>query len=186
MMELKKIRIMRIVITLLLLIGSFGAMAQKYKSSESYIRFFSDAPMEDIEAENEDATSIVDWDSKALVFVVPISSFQFEKKLMQEHFNENYLETDKYPKAFFKGKIVEWDEGQGSAKASGELEIHGVKQNVEMNGELKRTDKEMEISAVFNVRLEDYKIKIPKAVFYNIAEEVEVTVKFNYGLYEKN
>lgn len=178
---------MKNTINILLILAAFGASAQKLKSSESYIRFYSDAPMEDIEAVNENATSIIDMENKTLVFVVPITSFEFDKSLMQEHFNENYLESDKYPKAIFKGKIESWngEEGENDAIAKGEFEIHGEKQQVEVSGKIIKNGDQLKVSAVFVIRLEDYKIKIPKAVFYNIAEEVEVTIKFDYQPYEK-
>ena len=174
---------MRSLIFFLLALVFTGASAQRFRSEQSHIKFFSDAPMEDITAINEEASSIVDLDSREMVFVVPIKSFQFEKKLMQEHFNENYLESEKYPKAFFKGKISEWngENGENPATATGELEIHGIKQDVTIEGTIIRSDDDtMTISAVFPVKLEDYKIKIPKVVFYKIAEEVEVTIKIDY------
>ena len=162
--------------------------AQRYKSSTSYIRFFSDAPLEDIEAVNEGSSSIIDATTKAIVMVVPIKSFVFEKSLMQEHFNENYLESDKYPNATFKGKIQEWDGsiGKFSSKATGTMEIHGVTQEVTLEGELEFDGKKMNVNSTFVIKLKDYKVKIPKAVFYNIAEEVEVTAQFEYLPYEKN
>lgn len=176
-----------ILIVILVLFG-ISASAQRYKSTESYIKFYSDAPVEDIEAVSEKVTSIIDVESKSVVFVVPISSFEFEKSLMQEHFNENYLETEKYPKSIFKGKITEWSGGKGksAAKVEGELDLHGVKKQVSMEGEIDFQDDKLTVTSVFMIKLEEYKIKIPKAVFYNIAEEVEVTVKFEYAPYEKN
>ncbi|NQZ78086.1 MAG: YceI family protein [Ekhidna sp.] len=167
---------------------SLSCLGQRYKTDSSYIRFFSSAPMEDIEAINNSATSIVDIETDAMVIVIPINAFQFEKKLMQEHFNENYLESEKYPKATFKGKIVEWSKNKGvsKAKAEGTLELHGVEKEVSIEGEIDYTDDVIKISTVFSIKLEDYKIKIPKAVFYKIAEEVEVTAKLEYKTYEKD
>lgn len=170
------------------LLISISVSAQRYKSSESFVRFFSEAPLEDIEAVNENATSIVDVASKSIVIIVPIKSFEFEKKLMQEHFNENYLESDDYPNAVFKGKITDWEgeEGTSKAVAKGTLEMHGKTQEVEISGDLEYQNNVLKLSTVFPIKLEDYKIKIPKAVFYNIAEEVEVTATFEYKPYEKN
>ncbi|MEP1097581.1 MAG: YceI family protein [Cyclobacteriaceae bacterium] len=161
---------------------------QKLKAAESSIRFYSKAPIEDIEATNAGASSIVDVDSKSFVFVVPVKEFSFRKKLMQEHFNENYLESDKYPKAIFKGKIKNWNGEKGgfSATAEGEMSLHGVEKQVSIDGQIIYDDTGMTISAVFPIKLEDYKIKIPKAVFYNIAEVVEVTISFQYKLYEQD
>ncbi len=162
--------------------------AQKYKSKESNIRFYSKAPIEDIEAVNKGANSIIDLETKSFVFVVPVEDFSFKKKLMQEHFNENYLETDKYPKAIFKGKIENWDVGKGEASvvANGEMSLHGVEQQVSIEGTINYTDDDLTVTSVFPIALKDYKIKIPKALFYNIADTVEVTISFQYQPYVQN
>ena len=162
--------------------------AQRFKSQESNIRFYSKAPIEDIEATNTEATSIIDLESKSFVFVVPIKGFTFKKQLMQEHFNENYLESDKYPKAIFKGKIENWDVGKGEASVvgKGEMSIHGVEQQVSIEGTINYSEDNVTISSVFPIELKDYKIKIPKALFYNIAEVVEVTISFQYQPYVQN
>ncbi len=162
--------------------------SQRYKTDSTFIRFFSDAPMEDIEAVNESASSIIDVDKKSIVIVVPIKSFSFQKKLMQEHFNENYLESDQFPNAIFKGKIQGWDgsSGEVEAIAKGTMEIHGVEHDCTISGTLRSVNQQVNLEAVFPIRLTDYDIKIPKAVFYKIAEEVEVTAKLQYKPYEKN
>lgn len=124
-----------------------------------------------------------------IVIIVPIKSFSFQKKLMQEHFNENYLESDQYPNATFKGKLLDWNgstTGETDARAKGTMEIHGVEQEMTIKGILDYSDEELSLEAVFPIKLADYNIKIPKAVFYKIAEEVEVTAKFQYKPYEKN
>ena len=164
------------------------ASAQKYKSSESHIRFYSDAPMEDIEATTEEATSIIDIEKMNLVIVVPINTFSFKKKLMEEHFNENYMESEEYPRAIFKGKLEDWngEEGNFKSKASGTLEVHGVTKDVTIEGDLEFDGSSIKVSTVFPIKLEDHSIKIPKALFYNIAEEVEVTANFEYKAYEKD
>jgi hypothetical protein len=179
---------LRKILLLAFMLACLAGFSQRYKSSDSFVKFFSDAPMEDIEAINESASSIIDVEKMAIVIVVPIKSFSFQKKLMQEHFNENYLESDQFPKAIFKGKIVDWNGAEGSTKASakGTMEIHGVTQEVTLTGNINRTGQSIKVETVFPIKLEDYDIKIPKAVFYKIAEEVEVTAKFEYLPYEKN
>lgn len=179
---------MKNILFALCLVFSISGFAQRFKSSETNIKFYSDAPLEDIEAINNSATSIVDVTTKSIVIVVPIKSFDFKKELMQEHFNENYLESDDYPNAIFKGKLIDWDGEEGTKKASAEgtLEIHGVTKDVTIEGDLSLSGNVLKLSTVFNVRLEDYDVKIPKAVFYKIAEEVEVTANFEYAPYEKN
>ncbi len=168
-----------------LILGLFltlGANAQKYKATESHIRFFSDAPIEDIEAINKDASSVMDLETGNMVFSVPIKSFTFEKSLMQEHFNENYLESDKYPKCLFLGTMNTTDlsEGENEVTVSGTMNLHGVKKEMSATGTMTKSGDKIEAEAVFTVLLEDYKIKIPRALFHNIAEEIEVTVKFTY------
>ena len=162
-------------------------LGQRFKTSESNIRFFSDAPLEDIEAFNDASTSIIDIEKMTMVVVIPIKSFDFQKELMQEHFNENYLESDKYPNAVFKGKIEGWDGSDGShaAKAVGTLEMHGVTNDVTIDGQLEKEKNDVKLSTVFTIKIADYDIDIPKAVFYKIAEEVEVTANFAYQPYEK-
>mgnify|MGYP002396541619 CR=1 FL=1 len=83
--------------------------AQKYRLSSSEVSFFSEAPMENIEAFSEETKSIFDEANGEIAFILPIKSFSFEKSLMQEHFNENYLESDKYPNARFEGRLVDYD-----------------------------------------------------------------------------
>ena len=114
-----------------------------------------------------------DDETKQLVFQLNISDFIFPKPLMQEHFNESYLESDKFPKASFSGIIEEKNE---SIVATGTLKIHGESNKVEVTGSLKKTKNNVIINATFVIELTDYKIKIPKVVMYNIAEEIEVTV----------
>ena len=182
---MKQISITKTIILLLCVFFTDNALAQKYKSSSSSIHFFSNAPVEDIEATNLDGQSAIDLATGEIVFSIPIKSFTFEKSLMQEHFNENYMESDTYPKATFKGKIIDFDIGNTSlqdANAKGILKIHGIEKEISVEGQLKIGDNSMELNAKFSVKLEDHKIKIPKIVFYNIAEIIAVTISFNYEI----
>ena len=162
--------------------------AQKFITSDSYVKFFSSAPLEDIEAENKTARSVIDLSTGELAYSVVIKDFEFEKSLMQEHFNENYLESEKYPNSTLKAKIVDWSgmKGKQEVTVKGELNIHGITNEVEIPGTIDYQDDKVLVEAKFPVQLKDYKVKIPKAVFYNIAEEVEVTVKFEYSPYTSN
>lgn len=170
-----------------LLLGLFMVMAlessaQKFVAEKGVITFFSDAPIEDILATNAKAISIFNVQSGEIAFSVPIHEFQFAKKLMQEHFNEKYMESEKYPKAVFSGKILNLNTDQTTiqqVKANGKLTIHGVTHDVEFDGTVLMNDK-ITMKSKFNVKLADYNIKIPQLVFQNIAEEVEVTVDITY------
>lgn len=172
-------------IILFIILSSINFLyGQKYKSTTSYISFFSDAPMEDIKAENEDGKSALDLGTGQIVFSVPVKGFAFEKSLMREHFNENYLESEKYPNATFTGKLTNFDPkktGWQTATASGLMTIHGVENEITCDGKININNDDIEIEAVFPLEVADYEIKIPKIVFYNIAEVVEITLKASYA-----
>lgn len=161
---------------------SFSVWAQKFETDQSQIKFYSSAPVEDIEAVNTSSKSVIDLSNGAFAFVVPNNKFEFKKKLMQKHFNENYMESEKYPKSTFTGKVQEWGkhEGEKRVMASGELTIHGVTKNITIPAKLNIQNDRLVVDSTFPVALEEYKIKIPKALFYNIADTVEVTVHFEY------
>ncbi|MBI1770358.1 MAG: YceI family protein [Bacteroidetes bacterium] len=157
--------------------------AQKFSAEKTYIKFFSDATIEDIAAENTKASSIFNQETGDVVFSVPIKEFEFDKSLMKEHFNEKYMESEQYPKATFQGKISGYQtstSGEQKATAAGKLTIHGVTQDVQIPGTMENIKGAWKMKAKFMVKLVDYKIKIPQLLWKNIAEEVEVTVEFNY------
>ncbi|NBW35411.1 MAG: YceI family protein [Cytophagia bacterium] len=170
------------VLLLILLLCCSTAQAQKYQTLKGSISFLSDAMIEDIAANNTAAQVLLDASSRQLAFSVPIAEFQFEKKLMQEHFNEKYMETEKFPKATFQGSLSEFsltNSAMQSVTAKGKLTIHGVTQDVQVPGTLRiQQDGNIVINAVFIVALKDYKIKIPKLLWENIAEEVNVKIDF--------
>jgi polyisoprenoid-binding protein YceI len=151
-------------------------------TKNGHIRFFSGATAENIEANNNQVNCAMDASNGNLVFKVLIKSFEFEKALMQEHFNENYLESDKYPNSTFSGVIQNISEikldqnGDYKVIVKGSLSIHGVTKEVQQEGQLVVKDGKVSLMAVFMIKLEDYKVKIPKTVAENIAEEIEITV----------
>lgn len=166
-----------------LLLLSLGASAQdKYFTKTGRIEFFSKATMEDIEAKNKTVAAILDTKSGALQFSVLMKGFEFEKALMQEHFNENYVESDKYPKAEFKGSIVNNDavnyakDGSYPVKVKGRMTIHGVTRDVETNGSVKVNGGKIDASSAFNILLSDYKVKIPNIVKDKISNSIRITV----------
>ena len=148
--------------------------------------FFSEALVEDIEAHNNQAVSILDVKSGEIVASMLMKSFDFKKALMEEHFNENYVESNKFPKATFKGKILNLDQfnitknGKYVLEIDGEITIHGVTKPLKVKGEAEVADGQIKASAVFPLTVKDFKITIPRLVRNNIAEKVEVSVSFNY------
>jgi len=161
---------------------SVELQAQKYSTEKSLVTFFSDAPLEDISAKNTQGIGILDASTDQVAFSIPISGFEFERKLMQEHFNEKYMESERYPKSTFQGKLMNFDskqKGVQQVKAKGKLTIHGVTREVEIPGTIEMTaDNKIKMISTFKVKVADYEIEIPQLVFQNIAEEVEVTVDF--------
>jgi polyisoprenoid-binding protein YceI len=166
------------------LLTSLIIQAQVVTSHDVTLSFFSHAPLEDISAESKAGVSALDLDSKSIYFKVEINTFEFRKSLMQEHFNENYMESHKYPFAEFKGKLKDQVDfsatGTFPVTVEGELTIHNVTKRYTVKGELKVTEGEVAAQATFPVKVADHKIKIPRLVFKNIAEVVEVTVAAKY------
>ena len=170
---------------------AFSTLAEAQSSARSFTRegnisFTSDAPLEKIEAYNSKVNSAIDIATGKLEFAVLIKSFMFEKALMQEHFNENYLESDKYPKATFKGKINNLSaitfgkDGTYTAKVSGVLTIHGVSRNLTLTGPLTVNGNKASIKTSFNILLSDYNIQIPALVKDKLSNTVKVTVDCSY------
>jgi hypothetical protein len=167
------------------------ASAQTYITRSGKITFFSKAPVENIEAINNEVTSILDTKKGELAFIALIKSFKFQKALMEEHFNENYMESNTFPKANFKGTITDLSkvnfsrDGTYSVNVKGDLTIHGVTKNVEAPGTITVSQGKIAGSSKFNIKLKDYNIKIPTAVINNIAETISITVDCKYEPYKK-
>jgi polyisoprenoid-binding protein YceI len=161
----------------------------RYFTKTGQISFYSHTAIEDIKANNDQVTSFLDISTGEIVFSVLIRSFQFPKPLMQEHFNENYMESEKFPKASFDGKITNLSSvdfnnpAKYPVKVSGKLTIHGVTKELETTGELSVDKDKLAAVSVFSISPEEYNIKIPAVVRQNIAESLKVTVQMNYQLY---
>jgi len=144
-----------------------------YKATSGEISFFSEAPMENIEAHNTQIKALINTDKKEIAFVVPVIGFKFKKPLMEEHFNENYMESDKYKTAQFTGKIegdVDFKtNGTYDATGKGKINIHGVEQERDFKGTITVDGDKVNLTCNFKVKLEDHKIDIPKMVIKNIA-----------------
>jgi len=152
-----------------------------YYTRSGIVSFFSSTPIEDIKAINEQTTCVLDMDNGDVSFRIPILGFNFKNGLMQEHFNENYLESDLYPKSVFKGKISDWENIDISSKPAdvtieGELTIHGVKKSIKESGRIWYNEDKISGQCKFNIAVADYNIKIPRIVRENIAEIIEVSV----------
>lgn len=170
---------------LMISLSSFGQTKMFTKNGK--VSFNASSPLEKIEAVNDKATSVVDATTGSLDFAVLMKAFIFERALMQEHFNENYVESDKYPKATFKGKIADLSainlskDGNYPVNVKGAMTLHGVTKDIETTGTM--TVKGGSISAAkskFKILLSDYNISIPSVVKDKISNNVEIDVDVNY------
>ena len=174
-----------LLVALLLGLGSPGsAWGQgKYMTRAGHISFFSASIMEDIEARNDKVAAVFDLSSGQIAFSVPIHDFQFKRTLMQEHFNENYMESDKYPKATFTGQLVNAAQvlkqlpgGGQNVEAEGSLTLHGVTRKAIVTGTLQLRDGQLVVFAYFNIAPADFAIDIPMLVREHIAKSVSVRI----------
>lgn len=174
----------------LLVLGSGEVAAQsRYFTRTGHIWFFSEAPLENIEAHNKSVSSFISFDTGELVFSVPMRNFEFRKSLMQEHFNENYLESEKYPRGTFKGKITNIQtidfrkDGLYPAKVTGELTIHGVTRTVSADGTLEVKGGRVGAKSTFTITPEEYNIEIPLLVRQHVAKVIQINVDLQYEPY---
>jgi hypothetical protein len=170
-------------IMLLLFIGKAQAQ-QLWNSQKTFVSFFSSTIMEDIEAKSASGSSVLDGGTGAIVFKVANTSFHFKKKLMQEHFNENYMESEQHPYSTFKGKLKDMPDlsknGTYVVAFDGSLDLHGVTKAYQGNVNLVVANGMISTKSLFKIRIADHDIKIPKLVFKNIAEYVEVRIEAQY------
>ncbi|KIO78228.1 hypothetical protein TH53_04935 [Pedobacter lusitanus] len=153
-------------------------------SKNAAVSFFSSTVMEDIEGKSNTASSVINAKSREIIFKVSNTSFQFKKKLMQEHFNENYMESDRFPFSKFSGKITDdidlSKDGNYTVNVEGSLDIHGVAKPYQCKVNLVIAQGNITAKTTFKVKIEDHQIKVPSLVFKNIAEFVDVRLSAVY------
>jgi polyisoprenoid-binding protein YceI len=163
-----------------LLISISGFTQDIFQTNAGEVSFYSKTPVEDIDAKSNKLAAALNKSTNKFAFKVSIKSFEFKKALMQEHFNENYMESDKYPKGTFEGEIIDnvklTENGTYNVKAKGILNIHGVAQERIIDGIVTVKDNEIMINSEFKIKLTDHNIEVPKLVFKNIAEIIDVTI----------
>lgn len=160
-----------------------SAEAQVYSTSSGTIKFFSKTTAENIDATNNQVKAALDAKTGNLEFAVSINSFLFKKALMQKHFQENYMESEKFPKSTFKGSITDnaavkyGTDGTYPVSVKGKLTMHGITKDVLVPGKLTISGKKAVLSGDFNVLLEDYNIKVPANNASQIAKSIKVSVE---------
>ncbi|MGB3077183.1 MAG: YceI family protein [Chitinophagales bacterium] len=180
-------------LALLMLLGaSVTSSAQnKYFDKNCDVTFLSNTPLEKIEGQNSSAVSVLDISTGSMDFAVLNTAFEFHQALLQEHFNENYMESEKYPKATFKGQIkniaaVNFKaDGTYPIEVSGTLTMHGVSKDIQTKGTVKVSGGAIQGVSSFSVKPEDYNIEIPSVVKDKIAKDIAINVSANYLPYTK-
>ena len=172
----------------LIVLASLQTQAQKYFTKTGTVIFNSKSPVEKIEGVNKATACLLDTRTGAIDFIVQIKSFVFDKQLMQEHFNENYLESDKFPKANFKGVVTNHTainfakDGENNAEVTGKMTLHGVTKDVKFAGKISVKGGKITITSTPILLLEDYKIAIPNAVKDKVSKDVKITVNTTLDL----
>jgi len=172
----------KILLAMLFLVMSANAIfAQKYLTRTGKIYFSAIVPATpEVEATNNEVAIIIDAKTGEIVCQVPVKSFKFQRELMQEHFNENYMESDKYPKSEFKGTITNLNsvnftkDGTYNATVRGNITIHGVTHEVTVTGTITVKGSTLELKAKFSVKLKDFNITIPNIVADKVAQEATI------------
>jgi hypothetical protein len=177
----------RLIVLFFLLNLVLALNAQKFMTKNGFIGFYSHTPMEDIKAENNQVVGALDITTGEMVFQALIKSFHFDRALMEEHFNENYMESDKIPKSMFKGKITNLSSvdftknGTYEVTVEGDLTIHDVTNKITTKGTIEVVTGGINANSKFNIVPEDYKITIPGVVREKINKNLEVTVAMKYN-----
>ncbi len=170
----------KIALTFIVFALATSGYSQLYKGKTSSIHFLSKSSIEDIEAKNVFPVVVLDQASGAVQVKVQVKMFKFASSFMEEHFNENYMESEKFPFATFKGKLNEkidyTKDGEYKVTCTGKMEMHGVTQDIVIPGTLKIKGNEIILTADFKVKIADYKIKVPSLYTKNIAEEIAVDI----------
>jgi uncharacterized protein YdeI (BOF family) len=175
-------------IAIILFVLSVPAFSQKRYFTKNGQINFSAGTGEDIDGVNKSSTSVFDAATGQIEFAVLVKGFEFKRALMQEHFNENYMESDKYPKSVFKGRITNIEQvnfqkdGSYPVTVKGVLDMHGVKKEIETTGTFKVTGETVHSDASFTVLLADYKIDIPSLVKDKVSKTVTIKVNCNYNV----
>ena len=169
---------------IILIFSHQDLVSQQFYTDKGVTKFDgSKAAFEPIKATNNNSVSIIDSKTGQIAAVILISQFEFRLGLMQEHFNENYLESNMYPKSTFEGQIKnfsleELNQDFKEHEIKGVLTIKGVNNDITTKAKIRKIDEKIELSSGFSVMLSDYKVKIPKIVFKKIDEEVKINLNF--------
>ena len=176
-----KVKMKKLIVLLLLFVGTVNVSAQKYMTKTGSLKFEASVDsFEEIAAENKNTSAILESATGEIAVLTLVKGFRFKIALMEEHFNENYIESDKFPKATFKGKLQDFDvaklsSASGIFKISGDLTLHGKTKKVTTNAKISKSGDKITITGNFEAKPEDFDIEIPKLVSKKVADKVKIT-----------
>lgn len=164
-----------------------GISQSTYKTTKGEIHFNASTPLEDIDAKNNQVNAIFKTETGEFAAVLLIKDFKFKKRLMQEHFNENYMESETYPKAYFSGSLTGFNNADLTEvprvyRLQGKMVIHGTEKNIATEVTLQKMSDTIQLNTGFIVAPEDYNIRVPRLLFTKIAKEVQVDVALNMAM----
>ena len=171
-----------LICTCLFIISIASSAQEKYFTRSGKIQFFSKTKAENIDATSRSAAVVLESKTGDLQFAVLMKGFEFKKAMMQEHFNKDYVESDKFPKAEFKGQITNntdikyTTDGSYTAKVKGKLTIHGVTKDIETTGTVTVKNGKITTVSTFNIQLPDYSIKVPGIYRSQISDDIKITI----------
>lgn len=169
-------------------VGLSSDSSEKVICRQGSVSFFSYTSVENIKAQNNQVSSIIDFDNSKIAVSMLMNAFVFEKALMREHFNESYIESDIYPKATFEGEIIDFEpefKGSQIKIIKGLFTMHGVSEELEIKTKIERSGAVLTLSGNFETLVETYDINIPPLLAGNIAKTISVDFRFEYEPYEE-
>ena len=181
-------KIITLIFILLHCVG-FSQVENEVIARQGQVSFFSYTSVENIEATNNQALSIIKLSEGDIAATMLLRAFTFKKALMEEHFNESYVESDIYPKAQFEGKIIDFEPSASGIQTKivkGDFSFHGIKKQIEFKTKIENTGGAYVLTGDFEVGIKDYNIKVPPLLAGNIAKVIKVTFRFEYQPYETN
>ena len=160
------------------------SFSQIYLCKNGNISFFQETSVENIDARSTKLLSVLNTENNMVAYKIDVGTFTFEKSLMQDHFNENYIESGKYPTSVFRGTInekIDWTkDGTYDITSTGDMVMHGVTKRITEKGKLTIKNGEITIINFFTIKFTDYGVEIPKLLIKQLAESVEVTINCAY------
>ena len=178
----------RFLLFLSIIFLGFNTKPTQFIARQGQVSFFSYTTAENIEAKNNQVLSIIDLSNNEIVISMLMNAFVFKKSLMREHFNDSYIESDLYPKATFKGKIIDFDPLSTTTQTKiikGTLTLRNIAKEIEIKTTITKNNGSYQLAGEFEIVVEDFNINIPPIVAPNIAKIISTKYRFEYQPYEK-